>query len=44
MDPGAELGGESVSALAAKAADFADVRPFDGFGDFNGLPTAGAVE
>ena len=44
MDPAAELGGESVSALAAKAADFADVRPFDGFGDFDGLPTAGAVE
>jgi 2-amino-4-hydroxy-6-hydroxymethyldihydropteridine diphosphokinase len=44
MEPSAELNGQSVSALAVKAADFADVEPFDGFGDFDGLPTAGAVE
>ena len=35
------LDGESVSALAARAADFGDLAPFDGFGDFDGLPTAG---
>lgn len=44
MEPSAELNGQSVSALAVQAADFADVEPFDGFGDFDGLPTAGAVE
>ena len=43
IDPGAELNGERVGELAAKAADFADLVPFDGFGDFHGVP-AGAVE
>ncbi|MGG5174771.1 2-amino-4-hydroxy-6-hydroxymethyldihydropteridine diphosphokinase [Pseudarthrobacter sp. J1763] len=31
MDPGAELGGESVSELAIKASDFADIEMFDGY-------------
>lgn len=44
LDPTAQLDGRSVAALAAHASDFADVRPFDGFGNFDGLPTAGAVE
>lgn len=44
IEPAAVLDGESVSALAARAADFGDLTPFDGFGDFDGLPTAGAVD
>jgi 2-amino-4-hydroxy-6-hydroxymethyldihydropteridine diphosphokinase len=44
IDPAATLGGERISELAARAADFADVVPFDGFGDYDGVPTAGAVE
>lgn len=44
IEPGAVLDGERISALAAKAADFDDLAPFDGFGDFDGMPTAGAVE
>jgi 2-amino-4-hydroxy-6-hydroxymethyldihydropteridine diphosphokinase len=44
IDPAAELNGVRVAELAAKAADFPDLAPFDGFGDFDGLPTAGAVE
>ncbi|WP_426997693.1 2-amino-4-hydroxy-6-hydroxymethyldihydropteridine diphosphokinase [Pseudarthrobacter sp. N5] len=44
IEPGARLDGERVSELASKAADFPDLVPFDGFGDFDGAPTAGAVE
>jgi 2-amino-4-hydroxy-6-hydroxymethyldihydropteridine diphosphokinase len=44
IDPAATLGGERISELAARAADFADIVPFDGFGDYDGVPTAGAVE
>ena len=44
IDPAATLGGERISDLAARAADFADIVPFDGFGDYDGVPTAGAVE
>lgn len=44
IEPGAILDGERISALAAKAGDFDDLVPFDGFGDFDGMPTAGAVE
>jgi 2-amino-4-hydroxy-6-hydroxymethyldihydropteridine diphosphokinase len=44
IDPSAELNGVRVGELAARAADFPDLAPFDGFGDFDGLPTAGAVE
>jgi 2-amino-4-hydroxy-6-hydroxymethyldihydropteridine diphosphokinase len=44
IDPAAELNGVRVGELAARAADFPDLAPFDGFGDFDGLPTAGAVE
>lgn len=44
IDPAATLGGERISELAARAADFADMVPFDGFGDYDGVPTAGAVE
>lgn len=44
IEPAATLNGTRVGELAAKAADFADLAPFDGFGDFNGAPTAGAVE
>jgi 2-amino-4-hydroxy-6-hydroxymethyldihydropteridine diphosphokinase len=44
IEPAATLGGERVSELAARAADFPDLVPFDGFGDYDGAPTAGAVE
>lgn len=44
IDPAAELNGRRVADLAAEAQDFSGLKPFDGFGDFNGLPTAGAVE
>ena len=44
IEPTAILNGERIGALAPRAADFADLTPFDGFGDFNGIPTAGAVE
>ena len=42
IDPGAELNGERVGELAAKAADFAGLVPFDGFENLHGV--AGAVE
>ena len=42
IDPGAELNGARVGELAAKAADFADLVPFDGFENLHGV--AGAVE
>ncbi len=42
IDPVAELGGERVGDLAARAADFADLVPFDGFEDLHGA--AGAAE
>jgi 2-amino-4-hydroxy-6-hydroxymethyldihydropteridine diphosphokinase len=42
IDPAAELNGERVGELAAKALDFADLTPFDGFEDVHGV--AGAVE
>lgn len=44
IEPAATLDGESIGVLAARAADFADLVPFDGFGDYDGAPTAGAVE
>jgi 2-amino-4-hydroxy-6-hydroxymethyldihydropteridine diphosphokinase len=44
IDPAATLNGTRIGELAARAADFPDLTPFDGFGDFNGVPTAGAVE
>ncbi len=44
IDPAATLGGERITELAARAADLADILPFDGFGDYDGAPTAGAVE
>ena len=44
IEPAATLEGERISALAARADDFEDLAPFDGFGDFDGMPTAGAVE
>jgi 2-amino-4-hydroxy-6-hydroxymethyldihydropteridine diphosphokinase len=44
IEPAATLNGTRIGELAAKAADFPDLTPFDGFGDFNGVPTAGAVE
>ena len=43
VEPAATLNGQRVGELAAKAADYPDLTPFDGFGDFNGAPTAGAV-
>lgn len=43
IEPSATLNGVRVAELAAKAADYPDLTPFDGFGDFDGLPTAGAV-
>ncbi|HET6240541.1 MAG TPA: 2-amino-4-hydroxy-6-hydroxymethyldihydropteridine diphosphokinase, partial [Arthrobacter sp.] len=39
IDPAAELNGERVGDLAARAADFSDLAPFDGFQD----PTGSAV-
>ena len=42
IEPAAELNGERVGELAAKAADFPDLVPFDGFEDLQG--TAGVVE
>jgi 2-amino-4-hydroxy-6-hydroxymethyldihydropteridine diphosphokinase len=44
MDPAATLNGQPVGELAARAADFPDLQPFDGFGDFDGVPDGGAVE
>lgn len=44
IEPAATLNGQRVSDLAASAPDFGDLAPFDGFGDFDGTPTAGAVE
>jgi 2-amino-4-hydroxy-6-hydroxymethyldihydropteridine diphosphokinase len=42
IDPAAELNGERVGELAAKASDFADLTPFDGFEGVHG--TARVVE
>ncbi len=44
IEPAATLGGQRISELAARAPDFGDLAPFDGFGDYDGVPTAGAVE
>jgi 2-amino-4-hydroxy-6-hydroxymethyldihydropteridine diphosphokinase len=44
IEPAAMLNGERISTLAIRADDFGDLALFDGFGDFDGLPTAGAVE
>lgn len=44
MDPSATLDGQPVGELAARATDFPDLKPFDGFGDFDGVPAGGAVE
>ncbi|MET1089746.1 MAG: 2-amino-4-hydroxy-6-hydroxymethyldihydropteridine diphosphokinase [Arthrobacter sp.] len=44
IEPAATLDGERISTLAARADDFGDLDLFDGFGEFDGLPTAGAVE
>lgn len=44
IEPAAMLDGQRVGELAVKATDFPDLVPFDGFGDFDGVPTAGAVE
>ena len=44
IEPAATLNGERISSLATRAADFGDLAPFDGYGDFDGVPTAGAVE
>lgn len=44
IEPAATLNGERINELAAQAADYPDLAPFDGFGEFDGLPTAGAVE
>lgn len=44
IEPGAVLNGERISVLAARASDFGDLTPFDGFGDLDGMPAAGAVE
>lgn len=44
IEPGATLNGERISTLASRAADFGDLALFDGFGDFDGVPTAGAVD
>jgi 2-amino-4-hydroxy-6-hydroxymethyldihydropteridine diphosphokinase len=41
IDPSAELNGERVGDLAARAADFADLAPFDGFQDATGSAAKG---
>ncbi|TSE17272.1 2-amino-4-hydroxy-6-hydroxymethyldihydropteridine diphosphokinase [Arthrobacter sp. KBS0703] len=43
IEPSATLNGVRIGELAAQAADYRDLTPFDGFGDFDGVPTAGAV-
>jgi 2-amino-4-hydroxy-6-hydroxymethyldihydropteridine diphosphokinase len=43
IDPSAELNGERVGDLAASAADFSDLAPFDGFQDVNAVATGSAV-
>ncbi len=42
IDPAAELDGQRVGELAAKAPDFPDLIPFDGFDNLH--PAAGASE
>ena len=44
IEPAAELDGVRVGELAARAADFGDRAPFDGFEELNGVAGAGAVE
>lgn len=44
IEPAATLNGERISTLAARASDYDGLAPFDGFGDSDGVPTAGAVE
>ncbi|UZX01478.1 2-amino-4-hydroxy-6-hydroxymethyldihydropteridine diphosphokinase [Arthrobacter sp. CDRTa11] len=44
IEPAATLNGERISTLAARAEDFDDLAPFDGFGDFDGVPLAGTAE
>jgi len=44
IDPAAELNGRRVGDLAAQAADFGDIVPFDGFDEADGVTAAGAVE
>lgn len=44
MDPSATLNGQPVAELAARAADYPDLQPFDGFGDFDGVPDGGTVD
>ncbi|MDQ0870846.1 2-amino-4-hydroxy-6-hydroxymethyldihydropteridine diphosphokinase [Arthrobacter sp. V1I9] len=44
IEPAATLNGERISTLAARAEDFGGLAPFDGFGDFDGLRTAGTVD
>ena len=44
IEPAAELDGVRVGELAARAADFGDLAPFDGFEELNGAAGAGAVE
>jgi 2-amino-4-hydroxy-6-hydroxymethyldihydropteridine diphosphokinase len=44
IEPAATLNGERISSLAARAGDFDDLAPFDGFGDFDGVPLAGTAE
>jgi 2-amino-4-hydroxy-6-hydroxymethyldihydropteridine diphosphokinase len=43
MVPAATLNGQPVGELAARAADYPDLKPFDGFGDFDGVPDGGTV-
>jgi 2-amino-4-hydroxy-6-hydroxymethyldihydropteridine diphosphokinase len=43
IDPAAELNGERVGDLAAKAADFGDLATFDGF-QTHGFQTHGAAD
>ncbi|MGJ3190671.1 2-amino-4-hydroxy-6-hydroxymethyldihydropteridine diphosphokinase [Paenarthrobacter nitroguajacolicus] len=44
LEPHAHLNGQSVTELAAVAADMPDIRRFDGYGDVAGVPATGAVE
>lgn len=44
IDPAAELNGVRVGELAARAADFRDLAPFDGFEELNGASGAGTAD
>ena len=44
IEPAATLGGERSASWLPGPRTSPDIMPFDGFGDYDGAPTAGAVE